>query len=528
MTSSLLLGLAILLPVLLCAAFLLGRHMRDRDSDGPVLTPVTRQHIELYQGGQLSEAAVEAVKRRYRALLEEGEVERVEADLRPGIGYVVQVRALAEIGTDDACRILERQLSRRLSADHLEQAWYWIDLATCLRSLNRDESLPLLLDCMARADDFPFVRVFAAETISFLGFAGYLKHLDTPTGRAALRILHRAIEGLRLGEVPPTKLAEARIGEILETVWDERPGEPHPLLVRLFVEVRRHLRRSDHAVNALADEPYEQESFNWQMSRVLALEPAFEDYLEESGPALLKRLPHAPTVEQRDILLALDDLRIETAPVLLPLIADPRFAHAELATAVLRWSHDPKVGPFLRDWVYRSIPLSRRLQRRKRPWPPRRASVPMKLPYRTILRALRGHPALENERFLLLAAHDWDPTYRAAAIGSFGWWEPVARTEVLHRLQDARFDPSPEVRHAARAALARLGERQSLQWFRQALCSENAQRVQEAIHAIAVEELTLLWPDLDRLAETEDSELALFAREAMEQLQEELDFRAGR
>src|SRR4029079_1181365 len=111
------------------------------------LSPVSRQHIELFQGGQLSESAVESAKARFRDLLERGEVEAVEASLRPGMLYVVQVRALAELGTEDAGRILERQLLRRLSEDQLEQTWYWIDLAGGLRSLNRSQSLPHLLRC---------------------------------------------------------------------------------------------------------------------------------------------------------------------------------------------------------------------------------------------------------------------------------------------------------------------------------------------------------------------------------------------
>jgi HEAT repeat protein len=124
---------------------------------------------------------------------------------------------------------------------------------------------------------------------------------------------------------------------------------------------------------------------------------------------------------------------------------------------------------------------------------------------------------------LLAAGHDWDPTYRAVAISSLGWWEPLARSEVLLHLQDARFDPNPEVRHAARAALARLGERQALQWFRQALISDNRQRALEAIQAVALEGLTLLWPDLDRIADSEEHELALWAQEALEQMREEME-----
>src|SRR3982751_1539469 len=127
--------LFVLLVVLLPALLLLARRARQqfpRDE----LPPISRQHIDLFQGGQLSEAAVESTKARFRDLLERGEVAAVEASLRAGMQYVVQVRALAELGTDDAGRILERQLRRRLTDDQIEQAWYWIDLANGLRSLN--------------------------------------------------------------------------------------------------------------------------------------------------------------------------------------------------------------------------------------------------------------------------------------------------------------------------------------------------------------------------------------------------------
>jgi HEAT repeat protein len=149
--------------------------------------------------------------------------------------------------------------------------------------------------------------------------------------------------------------------------------------------------------------------------------------------------------------------------------------------------------------------------------------MPADLPYRAILRALRGHPSPQTEALLLLAARDWDPTFRAAAVSSLGWWEPIQRPEVLLTLQDARRDPSPEVRHAARAALGRLGERQALLWFRQTLSSEDPQRVYDTIQSIAAEGLTLLWPDLDKLAEVEDSDVTHHAREALERMSEEME-----
>src|SRR5262249_59655244 len=115
--------------------------------------------------------------------------------------------------------------------------------------------------------------------------------------------------------------------------------------------------------------------------------------------------------------------------------------------------------------------------------------------------------------------------YRLAAVSSLGWWEPFHGNETLAVLQTARRDPNPEVRQTARAALARLGERQALQWFRQTLTSEDPQRVHEAIQVIAGESLMLLWPDLDRLADAEDGDIAHHAREALERLCEEMDCR---
>jgi hypothetical protein len=511
----------LLLPVLLAATLLLVRRHRQqfpRDE----LSPISRQHIDLFQGGHLNEAAVESAKARFRDLLERGDVAAVEASLRAGMQYVIQVRALAELGTDDAGQILERQLQRRLTDDQLEQAWYWIDLANGLRSLNRAQSLPHLLRCAEAADEVPLGHLFAAETICFLGFAGYLRQATSPLGRSALRVLHRALEGLRYG-VPPAVVAEARIGEMVESLWDHRPDQPDPLSIRVFQESLRVLRRAPHAEPLLAGEAAEQEAFGWQMSRLAALEPALADYLQEAPAALCARVPLAPPAEQRDLLLALADLRAEAGEAVLPLLEVPHYPHVELALEVLTWSANSRVGPLLRDWVLRRVPMVRRAQRRRRTLPPRRPSVPAEVPYRVILRVLRGHPSAQTEAFLLLAARDWDPTYRLAAVGSLGWWEPLQRAEVLRTLQETRRDPNPEVRQAARAALARLGERQALQWFRQTLTSEDPQRVQDTILAVAAENLTLLWPDLDRLADAEDPDVAHYAREALERLCEEME-----
>ena len=155
MAASVLLVAAILLPMVAAVFFLLGRHLQRRQFARDELSPVSRQHIDLFQGGHLSESAVESAKARFRELLERGDMAAVEASLRPGTSYVVQVRALAELGTEAAGHILERQLHRRLTDDQLEQSWYWIDLANGLRAINRSQSLPHLLRCadaLASAD----------------------------------------------------------------------------------------------------------------------------------------------------------------------------------------------------------------------------------------------------------------------------------------------------------------------------------------------------------------------------------------
>jgi hypothetical protein len=508
----------------LVSAFLLGRHFHRRQAFSEELSAVTRQHIDLLQGGQLSETAVESAKARFREMLERGEVAAVEASLRPGMHYVVQVRALTEIGTDEAGRILERQLRRRLTSDQIEQSWYWIDLANGLRNLNREESLPQLLRCAEAAGDIPLGHFFAAETVCFLGFGGYLRQPETSLGQAALRVLHRALEGLRYG-VPPQVILEGRLGEVIESLWDNRPRAVHPLIVRVVNETLRQLRRAPHSRAALAEEGAEQEAFDWQVSRLAALEGALAEYIREAPRKLCEALPDCSAKAQRDILNALNDLRVEAASAVLPLLESGRFPHAEIAVEVLTWSKDERVAPWLRSWAERKLPIVRRARKRQRALPPARRSVPADLPYQSILRALRGHPSRETETFLVLAAQDWDPTYRLAAISSLGWWEPVQRPLVLSCLQQARRDCCPEVRQLARAALARLGECHALRSFREALRGEDLHHVHETLQMIAGESLTLLWPDLDKLADSDDGDVAHHAREALERLGEDLDRR---
>jgi hypothetical protein len=237
---------------------------------------------------------------------------------------------------------------------------------------------------------------------------------------------------------------------------------------------------------------------------------------------LLEDLASLGDESRADALWALEDLRADSAAAVLPQLRDWPAEHRELGVRLLRWSPDREVARWLFDWADSAAHPVRRARRTRRVAPPHRPSVREGFPYTAVLFALRGHPALETEALLLLAGRDWDPTIRAAAASSFGWWEPLARADVLHSLHRLREDPNADVRRAALAALARLGERRALQIIRGWLAGDADAAVPEAIRFVAGERLYWLWPELDVLADGEELETAMAAREALEQMREDL------
>ena len=70
----------------------------------PQVSAVDRQHRHLQAGGLIGETTFEATKTRLRTLLAAGRTSDVEGELRGGLDFAVQVRALAEIGTPDWTR----------------------------------------------------------------------------------------------------------------------------------------------------------------------------------------------------------------------------------------------------------------------------------------------------------------------------------------------------------------------------------------------------------------------------------------
>jgi hypothetical protein len=495
----------------LAALVLLAAIGRRRSRAAVIIrSDVCQQHLYLFQGGHLSESSVEAAKSSLRPLLTRAQPSKVRGDdlLQPGLRFAAQVRALVELGTREAGNILERQLQRRLSDDALEQSWYWLDLAHGLRRMKRSACLPALFCCFG-SGDFPLAQFLAAEIACFAGFQKYLSRPRTSAGRTALRVLHQTLVGLRSG-VQPNVVAMARLGEAIECAWDHRSEHVDPLTVRIFAEALRLVQRSGHAERAFGENDAERKLFRSQIARIADLEEGLKDYLEESQEGLLCELERAPARNQADLLRALTDVRADTAAVVVPMLNSRQIAPVDLAIESLAWSRQVALGDWLCSQARRwGIPRGRRS-----------GDKVERARYLAILKSLRRFPSEKSEGILVAAASCGDAEIQTVALRSLGWWEPVRRADVRHCLQRARFAPDAEVQRSAHAALARLGERSALHWFRQRFAAENAHAVHHAIQCVADEGILLLWPDLDRLADAEDNDVAYHACEALEQMRE--------
>ncbi|MBO0700086.1 MAG: hypothetical protein J2P46_16930, partial [Zavarzinella sp.] len=436
--------------------------------------------------------------------------------LRPGHRCIEEVRRRCHVDFTGALNFLEGQLNRRVSDNPLEQARYWIDVAEGLRTLNLHESLPALLRRADDALDLPLAEGYAAEVSSFAAFAEYLHDPLTPEGQAALRVLRIAMEAVRRGRVPDAVYAEAAFGDAVRRLADGCPDEVNARLVLAFIEALRHCRRSFHTRAGFRDDPVRRQTVRWQHAFLRDAEPVLREYLHDIGPDLTRRLDETRGRARREILHALTELQADTDDVALTLLGDPSFRDRALAIRCLRWSKSP-LAPAALCGIARHGLAGERSARWLRRLGVGKKAVPAD-EVRAALAALRGHPSEEAERVLLQFAGRPEAEWRKAALGSLGWWEPVRRGQVLHVVRTARQDAHAEVRRAALAAGARLGECAALQMIRELLARETPTSVLDAIRLCADEGLSWLWPELDVLTESDDPAVAAEAWEAVERL----------
>jgi hypothetical protein len=464
---------------------------------------VTRQHMELLSGVPLPESSVEAAKVALRRALARGDYHSLANQLRPGLQYALQVQALAEIGTVNARLVLELQLQRRLSDDPTEQSWYWVDVA---RALRRAQASPeALLVHAERFAELPLRHLLAAEVVQFERFAEYLTSRSLDLMAASRLCLYLTLQGLRTG-LPLTLLGRCRLGECLALMLahDESCDALDALI---YLEGVRLSRRGSTFEPFLSEANGDRRLFLQQIENLAELESEMLTQLQTLKQQLATKLVSMPPANQLRALQALYEMRADVADSLFTLLSLPEFRHREVAFELFAYSRDKRVGPALVAWWERL----------------RGASGPVAEKSRlAVLRALRSHRTLSGEQLLTEIARSGSARERAAALGSLGWYDPLDESLVRRVPVEARYDDQPSVRIAARAALARLGERLALEEYRGVLESEPSPMVCDAIRQAAQQKLVWLWPDVDRLADAQDTELALVARESLEQMHEEL------
>jgi hypothetical protein len=328
------------------------------------------------------------------------------------------------------------------------------------------------------------------------------------------------MEGIRRGYVPVTLYAESQIGEIVRRLAESCPDTADPLLARVFIEALRHSRRSYAASPELREDPLRRQAVRWQAGYMRDAEPILREYLHDIGVDLCRLLPRCSVREQADILEVIDELRADAGEVLVALLFEQSFPWRSAAVRCLQWTKSKQATGLL--WNRTRMAIDGQSARstwflRNRPRQTVSADELM-----AIVQALRGHPGEDSEIYIRTLAEHHEPRIRIAAIQSLGWWEPIARNEVLNTLHLARIDGNADIRSAAIAALARLGECAALQVLRDSLTSDNAKSVHQTIETIASEGLTWMWPELDMLTESDDPAIAHHAWEAIEGLRESI------
>jgi hypothetical protein len=489
---------------------------RDEPSDW---SPVMQQHVELLEGGSVGEVELAHTKEHLRLLLDRGDLVAAESELRVGTQFAIGVRALTEIGTDRAGQVLERQLSRRLGADPVEDAWYRLDLARGLKQLNRNESLPALM--VRAAGGCPLSPFLAVEVISFRGFVEYLRRPVLPLGRASLAILKNALEGARDG-VSCSAFVDCRIGEAVADAWTNRLNEPDPLLVQVLLKAQQLSRRGDSMIRHDGHHLETVTQFRCQLDLIGEAIEQSQEYLIAAGPCFRDQLTRPVVAANAELLNAISALHFDAGDAIMRLIEEPRFPYKKAALEALTWSRQPTIATRLCDWLRASVYPEKRMRGSRNSLRLLRRRLPPGFPYIPALRALRFFGTPNTERLLLDAANDWSAPVRAAAVASLGWADPIDFFAVLCELQRARIDSSPAVRRSAEAVLARLGEREALQRFRNQFVGEDTVRIGSTALFAGDEGVLLLWPELDRLTDSDDPEIVACASEAIERLNETL------
>ena len=500
---------------ILLTFWIASRFRRVENNKETPVSPFSHQHFEIFQSEELDIDHLEGVQIALSNLLSVETPKIIANSFRTDNQFLFQTEALALIGTDAAAETLEFVLQRKLGEDSLEKAWVLYDLVRALKSLHHAESIEELLFQIGELPrENPLAFYCAAELV---GFPGFWRHflLDSSNTQSSKNIsyswsiLLAAIEGFRFG-VHSRLIPETRIGELLETLWAKLSNRFEPEFLLCLGEAFRLTRRAN-LLHRQVEDSEDAEPLDWQLSKIEAIEESLKDFQTLALNSLLKYVCGPDALKRRTALAAIVRLRWDPGLHLSGLLATKPFPpDTDLLFPALCLTKN-------KDWFPEVLTLLKRLV--GKPPTGKQEDEETASVMRHVLDLLRHFPGSKTEKILLLCANSADPAMRRAAMRNLGWWEPVDRPSVLTILRKcAKMEKKGEVRLAAKAALARLGERKSLNSLRSLLFSEDISKVHLGIHTVGNEGLTLLWPDLDQLMDSEDEEVSYHAWEATEKL----------
>jgi HEAT repeat protein len=491
------------------------RFRRTASTSEPAVSPFSHQHFEIFQSEELDPGHLESVQISLRSRLESESPEVIANSFKTDTQFLFQTEALAQIGSEKAAETLVCTLKRKLGGDSLEKAWVLYDLLRALKSLHYAEAIEdLLVQVSQLPRENPLTFYCAAEIVGFPGFTRHFFSSSTnsqPFSKTSLAwgVLLAAIEGFRFG-VHSRLIPDSRIGEILENLWATLPNRFEPEFLLCLGESFRLTRRAN-LLHRQIEEIEDSEPLDWQLTKIEALEELLTENQPVALQILVQNVRGPDATKRRTALAAIVRLRWDTGVHLPDLLTVKPFPpDTDLLFPALCLTKN-------RNWFPEVITLLKRLVGKLpsgKVEDDENASV-----LRHVLDLLRQFPGGQSEKILLLCAKSADPAMRRAAVRNLGWWEPVDRSSVLGTLRkSAAMEKTSEVRWAAKAALARLGERKSLNSLRSLLFSEDIAKVHLGIHTVGNEGVSLLWPDLDQLMDSEDEEVSYHAWEATEKL----------
>ncbi len=512
---------AISATVLLLATLWLFRYKMHVKQPGIKVSPLSQQHFDTFQGGDLDPIQLESVQTTLQKQLGNESPESIALGVKADLDFIFQTEALALLATESAAETLVLILHKRLGGDFLERGWILFDLVRALKTLDYTESIEeLLAQVVGLGKENPLATYCATEMI---GFPGIRKHFPIVSKAPANKtmpspiwgVLLLAIEGFRLG-VNARQFSDSQMGDLLDFLWSNLGYRYEPEFLLCLAESFRVTKRGD-LLRRQMDEEDQLLLLESQLAIIESLEETLGEHRIKAMESLILHAKGKDPVRRRTALTALFRLRWDTELGLLNLLNEKSLLpDSDLIFPILSLTKNRTWYPQLVTFLHSVVG--------QKPTKVKGDNL-NQVVFCRALDLLRGFPGHSAEKVLLQCAKSRDPMLRCSAYRNLGWWEPMDRTAVLGALKlGVATKKTAEVRWFAKAALARLGERNSLNSFRSLLYSEDYSKVHLGIQTVGTEGISLLWPDLDQLMDSEDEGISYHAWEATEKLGLEAEF----